>query len=75
VRPGHVLPPSMPAPSFMEIASRPGVDAEWLRRFADELHLPMPIYRLPPARQDQVIAYILTLRPASPIASAGGAGP
>jgi mono/diheme cytochrome c family protein len=73
-RPGHVLPPTMAAPSFMAIASRPGVDAEWLRRFADELHLPMPIYRLPPAQQDKVINYILTLRPA-PTASASSGGP
>jgi len=49
----------------MTIAARPGTDAEWLRRFSDELHLPMPIYRLPPEQQDLVIAYILSLKPAA----------
>ena len=52
----------MHGPSFMEIAARPTVDAAWLRRFADALHLPMPIYRLPNAQQDTVIAYILSLK-------------
>jgi hypothetical protein len=65
----------MPAPSFMEIASRPGVDAEWLRRFSDELHLPMPIYRLPPDQQERVFAYILSLRPAPTTASGSSGGP
>ena len=61
-RPGHVLPSPMPGPSFMDIAARPGVDSPWLHRFTDELHLPMPIYRLPPDQREAVIAYILSLK-------------
>jgi mono/diheme cytochrome c family protein len=61
-RAGHILPPSMPGPAFMTIADRPGTDARSLRRFMDELHLPMPIYRFRPAEQDDIIAYILSLK-------------
>jgi hypothetical protein len=52
----------MPGPAFMTIADRPGTDARSLRRFMDELHLPMPIYRFRPAEQDDIIAYILSLK-------------
>lgn len=68
-RPGHVLPSPMPGPNFMDIAARPGIDREWLRRFSDELHLPMPIYRLPVDQQDAVISYILSLKVKSAPAS------
>ena len=61
-RPGHILPPSMPGPAFMTIAGRPGTDAKSLRHFMDELHLPMPTYRFGPAEQDDIIAYILSLK-------------
>jgi len=61
-RAGHILPPSMPGPAFMAIADRPGTDAASLRHFMGELHLPMPTYRFPPAEQDDIIAYILTLK-------------
>lgn len=61
-RPGHILPPSMPGPTFMTIADRPGTDAQALRHFMNELHLPMPTYRFRPAEQDDIIAYILSLK-------------
>jgi len=61
-RAGHILPPSMPGPAFMTIADRPGTDARSLRHFMDELHLPMPTYRFRPPEQDDIIAYILSLK-------------
>ena len=63
-RPGHVLPPPMVAPSFMEVAARPDTTADSLARFIGELHLPMPTYRLSDDERREVIAYILSLRPA-----------
>jgi mono/diheme cytochrome c family protein len=62
-RPGHTLPPPVTAPSFMEIAARPGIDAYQLERFLHELHPPMPTYRLHPGERSDVVAYILSLRP------------
>ena len=61
-RAGHILPPSMPGPAFMTVADRPGTDARSLRHFMDELHLPMPTYRFRPEEQDDIIAYILSLK-------------
>ncbi len=61
-RMGHILPSPMHGPDFTAIADRPGVNAQWLRGFMADLHLPMPTYRLPPDRQDDVIAYILSLK-------------
>jgi mono/diheme cytochrome c family protein len=61
-RVGHILPAQVEAPSFMEIAARHDVSAEYLRHFMGELHLPMPIYRLSAEEQDSVIHYILTLQ-------------
>jgi mono/diheme cytochrome c family protein len=62
-RAGHILPPSLDAPSFMSIAARPGVDGDEFRHFMAELHLPMPTYRLSAEEQDSVIRYILSLKP------------
>ncbi|HVJ55863.1 MAG TPA: c-type cytochrome [Aliidongia sp.] len=62
-RAGHILPPPVEAPSFMSIAERPDVDRNWLRHFMAELHLPMPGYRLSADERDEVITYILSLKP------------
>ncbi len=64
VRPGHVLPPTVGAASFMDIAARRAVTAEWLDHFLSDLHLPMPTYRLRDDERRTVIAYILSLKPA-----------
>jgi mono/diheme cytochrome c family protein len=64
MRPGHVLTPSVGAPSFMDIAARPGADAQWLDHFLSDVHLPMPTYRLREDERRGVIAYILSLNPA-----------
>jgi len=61
-RMGHILPPSMPGPDFMTIANRPETDERSLHRFMDELHLPMPTYRFQSPEQNDIIAYILSLR-------------
>lgn len=62
MRPGHILPPPVEAPSFMAIAARPAVTAEWLDRFMREPHLPMPAYRLRDDERQTLIAYILSLK-------------
>ena len=63
MRPGHILPPQVVAPSFMDIAARPEVDDAWLHRFTSDIHLPMPIFRLDDHEREFVIAYILSLKP------------
>jgi hypothetical protein len=59
------------APSFMEIANRPGRDADFLRAFASETHIvtsagdpPMAMSTivLTPMSREDVIAYILSLK-------------
>jgi mono/diheme cytochrome c family protein len=61
-RAGHILPPPLVAPSFMDVAARPGLDHAQLERFITELHLPMPTFRLDATEQEQVIRYILSLK-------------
>jgi len=63
MRAGHVLPPSIAAPSFMDVAAKPSVTVESLDHFLREVHLPMPTYRLRDDERAEVIAYILSLRP------------
>lgn len=62
MRPGHVLPPLVQGPSFMEIAARPAMTAAWLDGFMSEPHLPMPAYRLREDERRTLIAYILSLK-------------
>jgi hypothetical protein len=59
------------APSFMEIANRPGRDAAFLREFASQTHIvtsagnpPMAMSTivLTPMSREDVIAYILSLK-------------
>src|SRR5579863_6082919 len=66
MRPGHILEPSVGAPSFMDIAARPGVSATSLDHFLSDVHLPMPTYRLSEDERRTVIAYILSLKPRQP---------
>jgi hypothetical protein len=61
-RAGHILPPPVNAPSFMEIADRPNVDRRYLFELAHEFYTPMPTFRLPENEQDDVMAYILSLK-------------
>lgn len=64
-RPGHTLPPAMPGPDFATIAARPDWDEARLRLFFDDLHLPMPTFRLPPEERQAVIDFILSQRPSA----------
>lgn len=50
------------APTFEEVARRPGRDASHLRRFLDEDHFPMTTYRLFDEEKSDVVALILSLR-------------
>lgn len=50
------------APTFEQIAHRPGRDARYLRRFLDQDHFPMSTYRLFDAEKDDVVAFIISLR-------------
>lgn len=58
----RVARPRMNAPSFVDVANRHGQSATALRQFSDELHLPMPTFRLWDDERDAVVAYIMTLR-------------
>lgn len=50
------------APSFAEIAARPGRDVAYLAGFLREDHFPMTTYRLFEHEKDEVAAFILSLR-------------
>jgi hypothetical protein len=55
MRPGHILPPPVDAPSFMAIVTR-------LDSFLSVPHPPMPGYRFRGDERQTVIAYMLSLR-------------
>ena len=61
-RAGHTMPPPLVAPSFMTIADGPDGNRERLQRFVSGLHLPMPTFRLSHDEQQDVVAYILSLK-------------
>lgn len=50
------------APTYEQIAQRPGRDAAYLRAFLDEDHFPMSTYRLLDAEKDDVVAMIVSLK-------------
>ena len=54
----------MRAPDFVGVAARPEVDAGYLRRFMEVQHQPMTTYRLAGEERADVVAYILSLKPA-----------
>jgi len=56
------------APRFVDVAHRWAARPDELRRFMDELHLPMPTFRLWPGERDDVVAYLISLDPAADIA-------
>ena len=63
MRPGHIMPPPVDAPSFMEVSARSSFSATELDDFLRSVHLPMPTYRLRDDERREVVAYILSLRP------------
>lgn len=50
------------APTFEQIAQRPGRDAAYIRPFLDEDHFPMTTYRLLDGEKDDVTAMIVSLK-------------
>ena len=54
----------MGAPPFMAIAARPEVNGAYLARFMEVQHLPMTTFRLYSDEKGDVVAYILSLKPA-----------
>ena len=57
-------PSAVGAPSFAEIASRPTTTAISLKRFLrSNNHSRMPNFMLSPANTDDVVAYILSVKP------------
>jgi len=53
---------AIPAPSFREIAQRPGRDADYLRALIQAPHFPMPEQQYIPEELDAIIAYITSLK-------------
>jgi cytochrome c len=51
------------APSLATIASMPGATAEALNAFLQEPHATMPDLNLSPSDRNDLVAYILSLRP------------
>jgi mono/diheme cytochrome c family protein len=56
-------PPAQGAPSFFELAKQPRVTAFYLRAFFRTPHRNMPDLILPRTEREDVIAYILSLKP------------
>jgi mono/diheme cytochrome c family protein len=49
------------APSFEQVAKRPGRNTAYLRQFLDQDHFPMPTYRLFDTEKDDVVSFIGSL--------------
>jgi mono/diheme cytochrome c family protein len=56
--------PEMGAPDFAAVAARPEANSAYLGRFMEVQHLPMPTFRLYSDEKADVVAYILSLKPA-----------
>jgi hypothetical protein len=52
------------APSFRQIATRPGRDADYLRAFIQAPHYPMREQMFIPEELEQIVIYILSLKDA-----------
>lgn len=64
VSPGATpLPDQVRAPTFAGLAADPGKDDAFLRRFMEQVHPPMPTYRLFAEEKVDLIAYLASLRP------------
>lgn len=56
-------PEQIAAPTFAGLAADAAKDHAFLVRFMDDVHPPMPTYRLFPEERRDLIAYLETLRP------------
>ena len=57
------LSPNPDAPNFASVALQPGMTGHALAVWLQTSHPTMPNFVIPPADQDNIIAYILSLRP------------
>jgi hypothetical protein len=60
---GSTSQETIQAPSFRQIARRPGRSAEYLRAFIQAPHYPMPEQQFIPEELDAIIDYITSLKP------------
>lgn len=56
------LSPEPRAPAFASAVRRPGRNADYLARFVEGEHLPMPLFRLRPDEKVDVVAYLTSLQ-------------
>jgi cytochrome c len=57
-------PEEYEAPSFRQVAARPGRDADYLRTFIQAPHYPMREQLFIPEELEQIVTYILSLKAA-----------
>jgi mono/diheme cytochrome c family protein len=62
IRRGQVRSPNARAPTFLELATAPGMTIAALSVALTTPHAGMPMFRLTAEQRDDVIAYILSLR-------------
>ena len=62
IRTGQVRSPNSTAPTFLELATAPGITIAALSVALTTPHAGMPMFRLTAEQREDVIAYILSLR-------------
>ena len=62
IRTGQVRSPNSTAPTFLELATAPGMTIAALSVALTTPHAGMPMFRLTAEQREDVIAYILSLR-------------
>jgi mono/diheme cytochrome c family protein len=62
VRKGELLSPNRMAPTFVKVATTPGMTAAALTVTLTTPHAGMPMFRLKPEQRRDIIAYILSLK-------------
>jgi mono/diheme cytochrome c family protein len=62
IRRGQVRSPNAQAPTFLELATAPGMTSAALSVALTTPHAGMPMFRLTAEQRNDVIAYILSLR-------------
>ena len=62
IRRGQVRSPNSPAPTFLELATAPGMTIAALSVALTTPHAGMPMFQLTAEQREDIIAYILSLR-------------
>jgi mono/diheme cytochrome c family protein len=65
IRPGGSVSPNILAPPFRELAALPGFTELSLRAMLRNDHLTMPAIKFTPAQMDDIVGYLISLKPAS----------